>query len=121
MHGIGPEVAQAVSRFFGMPRHQKLITALKKEGVDPRGEVTHRMSDELAGKAIVVTGTLETMTRDDIQGLIRAHGGRAVNSVSKKTDYVVAGAKAGSKRAKAESLGVPVLTETEFLQMVGQK
>ena len=68
----------------------------------------------LEGKTLVVTGTLQRYSRDEIQELIARHGGRAASSVSKKTDYVVAGEKAGSKLAKARELGVPVLTEDEF-------
>jgi DNA ligase (NAD+) len=68
----------------------------------------------LAGKTIVVTGTLERFTREEIEAAIEAHGGKAGKSVSKKTTYVVAGAEAGSKLAKAQQLGVPILTEGEF-------
>ena len=72
----------------------------------------------LEGKTVVVTGTLETLSRDEAKELIRTHGGKAAGSVSKNTDYVVAGEKAGSKLTKAQDLGVPVLSEQEFLQML---
>ena len=74
---------------------------------------------QLEGKSIVVTGTLSKYTRDEIHGMIQAHGGRAASSVSKKTDYVVAGEKAGSKLAKAEKLGVEVLSEEDFERLIG--
>ena len=75
-------------------------------------------SDSLAGKTFVVTGTLVKFTREEIQDLIRQHGGKASSSVSAKTDYVVAGEQAGSKLAKAEKLGVKVLTEDQFEALI---
>ena len=77
--------------------------------------------DVLKDKTIVVTGTLVSMKRSEIEELIRSYGGTAAGSVSKKTSLVVAGAEAGSKKAKAESLGVPVITEQEFLEMLNIK
>ena len=74
----------------------------------------------IAGKTFVVTGKLSTFTRDEIHEHIKAHGGKASGSVSKKTDYLVAGENAGSKLAKAEKLGVTVLTELEFQQLLGE-
>ena len=76
--------------------------------------------DQLQGKSLVVTGTLTKYTRDEIHALIQSHGGKATSSVSKKTDYLVAGEKAGSKLAKAEQLGVQVLSEDEFEQLIGK-
>jgi DNA ligase (NAD+) len=73
----------------------------------------------LAGKTIVVTGTLKNYSREEIQAAIQQHGGRASSSVSKKTDYVLAGEEAGSKLEKAKSLGVPVITEEEFQRLIG--
>ena len=77
------------------------------------------IDDSLAGKTLVVTGTMRTMKRDETEELIRRHGGKAAGSVSKKTDYLIAGEAAGSKLTKAQSLGVTVLTEEEFLGMLG--
>jgi len=74
----------------------------------------------LAGKVYVFTGTLQTMTRDDAEGIVKRLGGRASGSVSKQTDYVVAGESAGSKLEKARSLNVAVLTEEEFHELVGE-
>jgi DNA ligase (NAD+) len=84
----------------------------------PQGAAGEKLSDALAGKTLVVTGTLEKFSREEIEDLIRRHGGRPASSVSGKTAYVVAGAEAGSKLAKAQKLGVPVLTETEFLALI---
>ena len=72
----------------------------------------------LSGKSVVVTGTLVRLTREEVNELVRVHGGKASSSVSKKTDFLVAGESAGSKLAKAETLGVKVLTEDEFLAML---
>ena len=77
-----------------------------------------RRDGPLAGKTLVVTGTLEGYTRQEAEEAIRSAGGRASSSVSKKTDYVVAGAEAGSKRAKAEKLGVPILDEAGFRELL---
>lgn len=76
--------------------------------------------DKLAGKTLVVTGTLETLSRSEAEALIVKNGGKASGSVSKKTAYVVAGVAAGSKLTKAQALGVPVLTEAEFLAMIAE-
>lgn len=76
------------------------------------------ISPVLAGKTVVVTGTLATLTRDEAEALINFHGGRAVSSVSKKTDFVLAGEEAGSKLDKANTLGVPVVDEEAFLEML---
>ena len=75
-------------------------------------------SDRLAGQTVVVTGTLPTLSREDAEALIAAHGGRAAGSVSKKTSFVLAGEKAGGKLAKAEELGIPVLDEATFLAKI---
>ena len=76
--------------------------------------------DKLTGKTLVVTGTLETLSRSEAEALIVKNGGKASGSVSQKTAYVVAGAAAGSKLTKAQALGVPVLTEAEFLAMIAE-
>ena len=76
------------------------------------------VDDKLAGKTVVVTGTLPTLSRNEAKALIESHGGKAAGSVSKKTDYVLAGEAAGSKLTKAQELGIPVLSEAEFLAMV---
>lgn len=114
---IGPESADALLRFFSLEHTAALITRLKAAGVSTASKREHK-GDKLAGKTVVCTGTLPTLKRNEAESLIRAHGGNPASSVSKKTDFVVAGEAAGSKLAKAQALGVPVLTEEEFLTLI---
>jgi DNA ligase (NAD+) len=116
IHEIGETVAVSVFNFFQNPRNQDLIRRLKNAGVklEIDGDSTASFDERFVGKTFVLTGKLEELTRDDAARLIEERGGRVANSVSKKTDYVVAGADAGSKLTKAESLGVKVLGEDEF-------
>jgi DNA ligase (NAD+) len=118
---IGPTVAESVFNWFREPQHADLIERLRVAGVKLESDnVRPEMIDErFAGKIFVLTGKLEGYTRDDAAKLIEERGGRVSGSVSKKTDYVVAGDDAGSKLTKAESLGVTVLSENEFRAMVG--
>jgi DNA ligase (NAD+) len=110
--GIGPEVATSVRLFFDQPANRAMIERLREAGVVMEGALRRRAAEgALAGKTFVLTGTLPTMTREQASELIEAHGGKVTGSVSKKTDYVVAGAEAGSKLAKARDLGIPVLDE----------
>jgi DNA ligase (NAD+) len=107
--------------FFHNPAGKRAIADLKAVGIDPRQEVAAKSetAGPLAGKTIVVTGTLQNYSRQQIEQLITQHGGRASSSVSKKTDYVVAGEDAGSKLDKARQLGVQVIDETEFERLIG--
>lgn len=118
---IGTVIAASVSRFFRSPYGQTLVQELKQLEVNlgrPVSPSATGISTELSGKTIVVTGTMVRMKRDEMEQLIRDHGGKASGSVSKKTDFVVAGEAAGSKLTKAQELGVRVLTEDEFLAML---
>ncbi len=117
VHGIGPELASAWVGHFAMTENRALVEKLRSVGVNPKPPVSTVVSAQLAGKAIVVTGTLSTMSRDEAHARIVAHGGRVASSVSKKTDYLVAGEAAGSKLAKAQELGVKVITEDDLLAM----
>jgi DNA ligase (NAD+) len=113
---IGPIIARSVYEFVHSDYGAATIDDLRRVGVameSPRTAVA-AADGVLKGKTLVVTGTLSRYSREDIEELIARHGGRAVSSVSKNTDYVVAGEKAGSKLAKAQQLGVPVLSEDEF-------
>lgn len=116
---IGPESAAAVINYFSEPSNRDIIARIAAAGVNTT-EKTEKLGSELEGKTVVVTGAMHTMKRDEIERLIRLHGGKAAGSVSKKTDFLVAGDAAGSKLAKAQSLGVPVITEEEFLKMISK-
>ncbi len=122
--GIGSVLAESVYKYYQSASGQKTIEELRAAGVklseDPRPSAGQRGGADLTGKTFVVTGTLERYGRDEIEGLIKQLGGKAVGSVSKKTDYVVAGEKAGSKLDKARELGVRVLTEDEFEKLIGK-
>ena len=116
---IGPEIADSLLFFFRSPHAENLLDRLEKAGVSMTSRSkADKQSDCLAGMTIVCTGTLPTLKRNEAEFLIRANGGNPASSVSKKTTYVLAGAEAGSKLAKAEELGIPVLTEETFLKMI---
>ena len=121
IHEIGETVAVSVFSFFQNPKNVELIERLKAAGVktetDAAAGADH--NENFAGKTFVLTGKLEEFTRDEAANMIEARGGRVSSSVSKKTDFVVAGEDAGSKLTKAESLGVKVLSEVEFKEMCG--
>jgi DNA ligase (NAD+) len=114
---IGPSVSQAIVEFFTQPANLTLIKSLKDAGVEMTAEKRQR-SAEFAGLSFVLTGTLPTLKREDAKARIEAAGGKTVGSVSKKTDYVVAGEDAGSKLDKARRLKIPILNEAELLAML---
>lgn len=109
--GIGPEVAASVRLFFDQPANLAMIARLRHAGVVLEGAARSAGGGHLSGKTFVLTGTLPSMTRDEATALIVAKGGKVTGSVSKKTDYVVAGDAAGSKLAKAQELGVTILDQ----------
>lgn len=115
--GFGGVMAQSVTEFFAKEGTKDLIRRLTELGLNMKWKGEPR-TDKLAGKTIVVTGTLPSMSRAEAEGLIVKNGGKASGSVSKKTSYVLAGDAAGSKLTKAQALGVPVLTEAEFLSLL---
>ncbi len=115
--GFGGVMAQSIVEFFAKDGTADVIHRLADAGVNMKWKGEPK-GDKLAGKTLVVTGTLETLSRSEAEALIVRNGGKASGSVSKKTSYVVAGAAAGSKLTKAQSLGVPVLTEEEFLALL---
>ncbi|MBV9850318.1 MAG: NAD-dependent DNA ligase LigA [Armatimonadetes bacterium] len=117
IHGIGKTMAESIVAFFGQPETAELLDKLAHAGVAPTTGDYAPTGDAFAGKSFVFTGALQTMTRDEAEGRVRQLGGRASSSVSKQTDYLVAGENAGSKLDKARSLGVQVLTEDEFRQL----
>jgi DNA ligase (NAD+) len=115
---IGSIIADSVFNFLHSEYGQAIVNDLRSLGIKMETDRPAFASDKLSGKTFVVTGTLVKFTRDEIHDLIRQHGGKASSSVSAKTDYLVAGEKAGSKLAKAEKLGVQVLTEDQFEALV---
>ena len=119
LHEIGPQVSDSLVHFFNAENNQKLLKDLYELGVDPQKE--ERISgDKFRGKIFVFTGSLERFSRKEGTALVEAQGGRASGSVSKKTDYVVAGSEAGSKLIKAEQLGITILSENDFLELIEQ-
>jgi len=114
---VGPEVARSVQAFFDRPQVRDAIGRLRAAGVDPRVEERAR-GGRLAGEVVVFTGTLTRMTRDEAKATAVAHGASVGSSVTRKTTLVVAGEKAGSKRKKAEELGVRVVDEDAFLELL---
>jgi DNA ligase (NAD+) len=116
--GIGPEVARSVHHFFAQKENREAVERLLERGIEPQWLEERPREGPLQGKTVVFTGTLSGRTRAEAEKLVVSQGGRATSSVSKKTDYVVAGEAAGSKARKARELGVAVLTEEEFERMV---
>ncbi|MGC7870582.1 NAD-dependent DNA ligase LigA [Desulfosporosinus sp. SYSU MS00001] len=117
---IGPTMAENLVYFFSLESTKLFIEKLSQAGVDMTAEITSK-PQIFAGKSIVVTGSLERWDRREIEKVIEDHGGKAASSVSKKTAFVIAGEKAGSKLTKAQELGVQVLTEDEFEAMLKQE
>jgi DNA ligase (NAD+) len=112
VNDVGPIVADSVRQFFAQPHHREIVERLRAAGITwPEAGAQAQGPKPLAGLRLVLTGTLPTLGRDQAQALIEAAGGKVSGSVSKKTSYVVAGAEAGSKLAKAQELGVPVIDE----------
>jgi DNA ligase (NAD+) len=120
IYGIGPQIAQSVVRFFGEPRNGATIERLREAGVAMTEEGHSDGPRPLAGKTVVLTGSLASLTRDQAKELVIRLGGRVTGSVSKKTDYVVVGEEAGSKAEDARRLKVPILDEAAFLKLVGR-
>ncbi|WP_346726956.1 NAD-dependent DNA ligase LigA [Pusillimonas minor] len=115
---VGPVVAQAILEFFAEAHNREVIDALEQAGVHAQADA-EPVQQLLSGKTLVLTGTLPTLTRDEATRMIMAAGGKVSGSVSKKTAYVVAGADAGSKLAKAAELGVTIIDEAQLVEMLG--
>ena len=116
---IGPKVAESVTFYFSVPANRERLERMKRLGVEPRFTPVVT-GQRLAGKTVVVTGTLTRFSRDEIHKIIEREGGKASGSVSSKTSFVVAGEAAGSKLEKARSLGVRVMSEDEFVEELGE-
>lgn len=120
IEGIGPKIAASVTAYLKDKPNRHLIERLRKAGVSLSSKKLEvRSKGKLAGKTFVFTGTLAGMSREEAEAKVKALGGKATSSVSKKTDYVVAGAEPGSKYDKAEKLGVKILSEQRFISLLG--
>lgn len=117
IEGVGEIIAKSIYDFFRNDRNIQMIEELKLAGVNPTSKAKPK-SNKLEGKIFVLTGTLQNMTRDEASAIIKSHGGKTSSSVSKKTSFVLAGENAGSKLDKAQDLGVIILTENDFLEMI---
>jgi DNA ligase (NAD+) len=117
---VGPRVAEAIQEFFHEERNREVIKKLRDAGLRFEQEQKRKADGKLTGKQFVLTGTLPTYTRDQAKQMIEESGGRVVGSVSKKTDYVVAGADPGSKLEKARTLGITILDEAGLRELLNR-
>ena len=115
---VGPRIAKSIVEFFAEPKNRELVDELRAAGLTLKGKKKER-GTKLAGKTFVLTGTLANYSRDEAKKMIEDAGGKVAGSVSKKTDYVVAGSDAGSKLDKAKELGVDVIGESELQRLIG--
>ncbi|MFD1688671.1 helix-hairpin-helix domain-containing protein, partial [Halolamina salifodinae] len=121
VEGFGPTVASHVVEFFDNERNRRVIERLREAGVEPEPPESLQVGDELAGLTFVFTGTL-SVTRDEAEELVEAHGANATGSVSGNTDYLVAGEDPGqTKRSDAEAEGVPIIDEAEFASLLAER
>ena len=119
VNDVGPVVAQSIRTFFDQPHNREVVEQLRACGVSwEEGEPAERAPQPLAGKTFVLTGTFPTLKREDAKAMLEAAGAKVAGSVSKKTDYVVAGTEAGSKLDKANELGVAVIDEAGMLALL---
>ena len=119
--GIGPKIGESVREWFSLDDSRSLIEKLRRAGVNLREESGGAREGPLSGLTFVITGRLERFSRDNAEALVKKHGGAAASSVTKKTNYLVVGAEAGSKLAKAEKLGVETLDEDAFIALLREK
>ena len=115
---VGEITAKSIYEFFKQAQTKDLLEKLEKANVNMQDEEIKLVDERFLGKTFVLTGTLENYTRDEASQIIESFGGKTSSSVSKKTDYVLAGEEAGNKLAKAENLGVTIITEEEFMEMI---
>jgi DNA ligase (NAD+) len=119
LQGIGPQIAESVVRFFADIHNQRIVNRLKTAGIQMQEKKKYtRTSQQFSNKSFALTGTLLTMTREEAKRRIESMGGKVVSSISKKTDFIVVGSDAGSKLEKAKTLGIPLLDEQKFLNML---
>ncbi len=121
IEGVGPIIAAALIDWFAVDWHRSIVDRWRAAGVRMQDDAPESSGPQtLLGVTVVVTGSLQSMTREEAQEAVAAAGGKATGSVSRKTSFLVAGDSAGSKRAKAESLGVPVLDEDAFVRLLAE-
>ena len=118
IHEIGPSISKSITNFFNIKKNQDLVKELQKHGLQFKSIQKENVSELLKDKTFVLTGTLSTMTRDQAKEKIIENGGKVTSSISKNTDYLLAGEKAGSKLEKANKLGVKVISEEEFNNLI---
>jgi len=118
---VGPKIADSVVAFFKAEENRRIIERLKKAGVNPKAERAKLEELPLAGMEFVITGRLETFSRQEAEARIKALGGTAKSDITKKTTYLVVGAEPGSKLARAQALGTKQLTEEELLKLLEEK
>ena len=122
INGIGKEIANSVVEWFSIEQNKQLINLLKGHNLTLQNQNSDTQKDEkqliLEGKVFVITGTLNQLTRNEAKDLIQKYGGKVTGSVSSKTDYLLAGEKAGSKLTKAQELGIKIISESELLTII---
>jgi DNA ligase (NAD+) len=119
VNDVGPVVAQSIRTFFDQDHNREVVEQLRAAGVHwPENEGEHNTPQPLLGKTFVLTGSFPTLKRDEAKDMLEAAGAKVAGSVSKKTDYVVAGEDAGSKLEKARALGVAVIDEAQMLALL---
>src|SRR5690606_4974767 len=122
VYEIGERIAESVTEYFAIALHREQIERLRQHGVQlvVEEKAVEQLGDELAGKSFVISGVFEQFSREELTALIESHGGKLLSSISGKLDFLVAGDKMGpSKLAKAEKLGIPIISEQELLQLIG--
>ncbi|MDI6695735.1 MAG: NAD-dependent DNA ligase LigA [Anaerolineales bacterium] len=122
LEGVGPNTAQAIVDWFARPANRRILEKLRSAGVWPTSQAVQQAVEQqpFAGLTFVITGTLPSMSRDDVKDYIQSRGGKVTDSVSKKTSYLIVGDAPGSKLAKAQELGVPILDETGLRRLAGE-
>ena len=116
--GIGPKIAKSIVEYFKTFVAKEMINKIKKAGIESRAKKINIKNSKITGKTLVITGTLESMSRNQAEDLIKSLGGRAGSSISKSTDFLIVGAEPGSKLKKAKELGIQILNEEEFKKLV---
>jgi DNA ligase (NAD+) len=116
---IGEKIAQSIVKYFSNPQHLEILARLRQAGLQLEQETAANLSEKLKGKVFVVSGVFGKFSRDQIKQMIELHGGKNAGSVSGNTNFLLAGDKMGpEKRKKAEQLGIPIISEEEFIMMI---